>query len=153
MSWVGASIKRREDPALIRGVARFTADEASTFAAVAFVRSPFAAGTIRDIEMPHGDLGGISIFTGRDLEAVSPLMPLLDRPDYVPVPQPVLATRRVSYVGEPVAMVIAATREAAEDVADQVFVDIDDEEPVIGLDVALDGARYAHPDLGFKRRR
>ena len=142
MSWVGTSIRRREDPALLEGRAAFTADVAVPYDAVAFVRSPLAAGRITGIDVPDGAL----VFVAQDLAGVAPLAPMLNRPDYVTIPQHVFATDRVSYVGQPVAMVIAASREEAEDLAEAVFVDIDPSDPVVGLDAAVDGPA-AHPGL------
>ena len=118
MSWVGTSIRRREDPALLEGRASFTADIAVPYGAVAFVRSPVAAGTISGIEIPDDAV----VFAAEDLDDVDALAPVLNRPDYVTIPQHVFATDHVSYVGQPVAMVIAATREEAEDLAEAVFV-------------------------------
>ena len=46
MTWVGRAIRRLEDPALITGQGRFTADLPATHW-VRFVRSPAAAGKIR----------------------------------------------------------------------------------------------------------
>ena len=69
----------------------------------------------------------------------------LDRPDYVPVAQPILAHERVTYVGEPIAAVIAETAAEAEDLAEQVTVEIAAETPVVTLDEALAaGAPLVH---------
>ncbi len=143
MTWVGSSIKRREDRPLLNGEARFSADIAGATDAVAFVRSPVPAGAITDVEVPES----VVVFTGNDLAEVAPITPILHRPDYVRVPQPVIARDRVSYVGEPVAMVVAPSREMAEDWAEMVYVDIDETPPVLGLDAAERAAAVAHPFL------
>ena len=53
MKWVGRAIRRLEDPALVRGRGRFTADlTAAHF--VRFVRSPVASGRIVKIGAPDG---------------------------------------------------------------------------------------------------
>ena len=96
MSWVGRSLRRFEDRALLLGRGRFTADTANGAAAVRFARSPVARGRIRSIAKPDGAL----VFTAADLADVKPIRPLLHRPDYVPIAQPVLAGERVNYVGE-----------------------------------------------------
>jgi aerobic carbon-monoxide dehydrogenase large subunit len=134
MRHVGARVLRREDPALLSGRTRYTADLVAGTLAVAFVRSPMPRGVIRSIDRPEDGW----VFTAEDLSGVGSIEPLLHRPDYVSVPQPVLATGRVSYVGEPVAVVIAPTRQEAEDLAELVYVDIDDEDPVVGIDRALE---------------
>ncbi|MFT4987585.1 MAG: carbon-monoxide dehydrogenase large subunit [Acidimicrobiales bacterium] len=53
--------------------------------------------------------------------------------------QPLLAEHKVRYVGEPVAVVVAETREQAADAAELVVVDYDDLTPVLTTDDALFG--------------
>jgi carbon-monoxide dehydrogenase large subunit len=131
-AWVGRSVRRVEDPALVTGRGRFTADLPADLA-VRFVRSPVAAGRILRIASPEQ----ATVITARDLEGVKPIRPVLDRPDYVPVAQPVLADGAVRFCGEPIAAVVAATAEEAEDLADLVEVEIGDTSPVADLDAAL----------------
>ena len=50
-TWVGRAIRRLEDPALVRGRGRFTADLPAAYF-VRFVRSPVAAGRIVKIAAP-----------------------------------------------------------------------------------------------------
>ncbi|MPZ68197.1 MAG: molybdopterin-dependent oxidoreductase [Actinobacteria bacterium] len=131
--WVGRRLRRFEDAALLRGEGRFVGDIASGSAAMRFVRSPVARGKILDIEIPKG----ASVITGRDLEGVGTVMPLLHRDDFIAVEQPVLPLTEVHFAGQAVAAVIAPTAEEAEDFADQVFLEIDPLDPVVGLDNAL----------------
>lgn len=100
-----------------------------------------AAGSIGAIEFPSERM----VFTANDLSDVAPIQPILHRPDYVRVPQSVLAQERVSYVGQPVAVALAPTRQEAEDLAEQVWVNLDPTEPVIGIDAALAQERRTHP--------
>ena len=137
MSWVGRPIPRLEDPVLLTGHGRFVADLAQGAAAVRFVRSPIARGRILDIDIP--DLpAGVRVITASDLGDVRPIRPLLHRPDYVPIAQPALAGARVNHVGEPIAAVVAASPEQAEDIAELVFVEIEPEDAVTDLDLALE---------------
>jgi len=139
--FVGEAIRRREDPALITGRGRFIADLTEGCNAVAFVRSPLAAGRIRGIEVPND----AQVFTAAQLGDVGSVLPLLHRPDYVPVAQPLLAIDQVKYVGEPVAVVVAESRHVAEDVAESVFVDIEPLDEVASAQSALtDGAPLVH---------
>src|ERR687887_2627 len=62
MNWIGRSIRRFEDRALLLGRGRFTADSANGAAAVRFARSPVARGRIRSIDKPDGAL----VFTADD---------------------------------------------------------------------------------------
>jgi carbon-monoxide dehydrogenase large subunit len=138
---VGTSVRRTEDPPLITGLGSFVADRATGAWAVRFVRSPVAAGIITSIEAPAGAL----VFTAADLEGLGDIRPLLHRPDYSPVAQPLLARDRVRFAGEPVAVVVAPTAYEAEDLAEQVYVEIDSTPCVADVDSALaDGAPAVH---------
>ena len=145
MNWIGRKLPRLEDPTLLKGHARYTADQAGDVLAVKFVRSPVAKGAIREIDIPEG----CKVFTGRDLEGVKPIRPILHRPDYVPIGQPVLPLDRVTFTGQAIAAVVAEDQAAAEDFAEQVFVDIEAEDPVVNLDLALEeDAPKVHPEAG-----
>jgi aerobic carbon-monoxide dehydrogenase large subunit len=119
MTWVGRSIRRLEDPALLRGRGRFTADFKAAHR-VRFVRSPVAAGRIERITIPDG----ATVITASDLNGVKPIAPALHKFGYVQVEQPILANGEVRFVGEPIAAVVAASEAEAEDVADLVLVEI-----------------------------
>ncbi len=131
--WVGRAIRRKEDAALVAGAGSFTADVPAAHA-VRFVRSPVAAGRIRTITPPPG----ATMFTMADLAGVGPLRPMIDRFGYVPISQTVLAQDVVRYCGEPIAVVVAPTAEAAEDVAEQVVLDIDMSAAVTEAGAALE---------------
>ena len=131
-TWVGRSIRRLEDPVLVRGQGRFTADLKADLA-VRFVRSPVAAGRIVRVTAPDG----ADVLTANDLRAVGRIKPILHRPDYVAVAQSVLADGVVRFVGEPIAAVIAATAAEAEDIVDAVEVEIDETTPVVDAVLAL----------------
>ena len=145
MSWVGRPIPRLEDPALVTGRGRFVADFVAGAAALHFVRSPIGCGRIVKISRPNG----ATVLTATDLARVRPIRPLLHRPDYVAVEQPVLAGDRVRYVGEPVAAVIAASAAEAEDLAELVVVELEPEDAVVDVDAALaPGAPLVFEELG-----
>ncbi len=122
--WVGRSIRRVEDPTLIAGAGRFTADLPATYR-VRFVRSERAAGRISKIHVP----GGATVITATDLAGVKPIRPMLHKFDYVPVGQPILALDQVRFVGEPIAAVVASSDAEAEDITE-----------VIGVEIAEQGA-------------
>ncbi|HEX5079418.1 MAG TPA: xanthine dehydrogenase family protein molybdopterin-binding subunit [Geminicoccaceae bacterium] len=147
MSWIGRPIPRLEDPALLTGQGRFVADTAQGAAAVRFVRSPVARGRILGIDVPNDLPAGVRVITAADLADVRPIRPLLHRPDYVAIGQPALAATCVRHVGEPVAAVVAPGAAQAEDVAELVFVEIEPEEAVADLDLALAaGAPQVHAE-------
>jgi carbon-monoxide dehydrogenase large subunit len=141
MRWVGRRLPRYEDPVLLRGDGRYVADLARGARIMRFVRSPVARGRILGIKAPPGT----QLITAADLGDVKPMCPRLLRPDYVPIAQPILAGERVTHVGEPIAVVIADTAAAAEDLAEQVEVEIEAETPVVDFDQALaPGAPLVH---------
>ncbi|HEX3536677.1 MAG TPA: xanthine dehydrogenase family protein molybdopterin-binding subunit [Stellaceae bacterium] len=143
MSWVGRRLPRYEDPVLLRGDGRYVADLARGARAMRFVRSPVASGRILSVKAPPGAI----VITAADLAAVKPICPRLLRPDFVPIAQPVLARDRVRHVGEAIAAVIADSAAAAEDIAEQVEIEIAPETPVVSLDQALaPGAPLVHGD-------
>ncbi|CAH1651003.1 MULTISPECIES: xanthine dehydrogenase family protein molybdopterin-binding subunit [unclassified Chelatococcus] len=141
MSWIGRSLPRLEDPSLLMGRGRYVADLARGVAAVKFVRSPVAAGRILSIDVPEGEL----VFTAADLAGVKPICPILHRPDYIAVEQPILAKDRVMFCGQALAVVVADDQSLAEDLAEQVFADIDAEDAIVDMDTALaEGATAVH---------
>jgi len=142
LKWVGRSIRRLEDPALIIGQGRFTADLAATHW-VRFVRSPVAAGKIVKIAAPKAAM----VITAADLKGVKKITPMLHKFNYKPVGQSILAETQVRFVGEPVAAVVADSEEAAEDIADLVELIIDETTPVIDARAALEpGATQVHAE-------
>jgi carbon-monoxide dehydrogenase large subunit len=140
LKWVGRAIRRLEDPALVAGRGRFTADLPAAHW-VRLVRSPNAAGKIGTIAAPDGAM----VITAADLKSVKKITPMLHKFNYVAVGQPILAVDVVRFVGEPVAAVVAASKEQAEDIADLVEVAIDETAPVIDARAALKaGAPKVH---------
>jgi carbon-monoxide dehydrogenase large subunit len=132
MTWVGRAIRRLEDPALIAGKGRFTADLPAVHW-MRIVRSPVAAGKIAKIVTPDG----ATVVTAADLKGVKKITPMLHKFDYRPVGQPVLADGVVRFVGEPVAAVVASSEEDAEDIAEQVDLMIDPVMPLVDALAAL----------------
>src|SRR5262249_345311 len=130
--WVGRSIRRVEDPTLVAGHGRFTGNLPAA-RHVRFVRSSLASGRLVRIVAPEGAM----VLTAAELAAVKPIRPMLHRFNYVPISQPVLARDVVRFVGEPIAAVVAATREEAEDIADRVEAEIEETPCVIGAAAAL----------------
>ncbi len=140
--WVGRSIRRLEDPALVTGQGRFTADLPANHW-VRFVRSSVAAGKLESITAPPG----ASIITASDLAALKPIRPMLSKFNYVPVGQPILAHDVVRFTGEPIAAVYAANKDEAEDLAEQVEVAITETAALVDGSLALlKGAPLVHTE-------
>jgi aerobic carbon-monoxide dehydrogenase large subunit len=141
-SWVGRSIRRLEDPALVTGRGRFTADLPANHW-VRFVRSSVASGKLQSITAPRG----ASIITAADLTALKPIRPILSKFNYVPVGQPILAHDVVRFTGEPIAAVYAANKDEAEDLAEQVEVKIAETAALVDGSLALlEGAPLVHAE-------
>jgi carbon-monoxide dehydrogenase large subunit len=123
--WVGRALRRIEDPVLVRGDGSYVADHAVGMPTARFIRSPVASGRIVSIEG--------SCFSAADLDGdgVGEIQSVLDRPDFLAVNQPLLARDRVRYVGEPVAVVIGRSPEEAEDMADDIVVDIEPDDEIL----------------------
>jgi carbon-monoxide dehydrogenase large subunit len=131
---VGQPVSRKEDPVLLRGEGRYTDDlnRAGQLYGV-MVRSRIAHGILRGMETDAArDMPGVhAIITAADLDAAGiGNMPAAGgkHRDGTPTPRPPqrpLATNRVRYVGEPIAMVVADTAKQAKDAAESIFVDID----------------------------
>jgi carbon-monoxide dehydrogenase large subunit len=143
MTWVGRAMRRVEDPALVTGQGRFTADLPAAHW-VRFLRSPAAAGRIERIKAPEGTM----VITAADLVDVKPILPMLHKFAYKPVGQPVLADGEVRFAGEPVAAVVAASEEEAEDIVDEIDLVIGDATPVVDArDALAEGARQIHASV------
>src|SRR5215475_6852250 len=121
--WVGRSIERVEDSALLSGRGRFIDDlgVAPGTLHAAILRSPYAHADIVaiDVEAARRAPGVAAVLTGEDVKAVTTSL-------VVGVKAPVecwpIAIDRVRYVGEPVAVVVATDRARAEDAAELVNV-------------------------------
>jgi carbon-monoxide dehydrogenase large subunit len=148
-SILGNHVRRVEDPALLTGRSTFVADLRipGTVHAV-FVRSPFAHARIRSIDTAEAGraFGVLAVHTAATLGSV-PVPPFAVVNDKVG--HPPLAEGVVRYVGDPVALVVALTREQAVDAAELVDVDYDELPVVVDMEEALaPEAALQFPELG-----
>ena len=134
------ALLRVEDRRLLTGQGRFVDDiHLDRMFHAAFVRSSHAHAEIVSINVePAMKAGAVAVFTGDDLPFIqSTLFIPRFHPSVRKVLPKFLATSRVRYVGEPIALVIAADRYAAEDVAALVEVDCRPLDPIPTCDAAL----------------
>jgi carbon-monoxide dehydrogenase large subunit len=140
---LGAALTRREDHRLLTGRATFVDDIRLPGALHAhFVRSPHAHAAIRavDASAARKAPGVVHVFTGRDLaEWTTPLRIAPPIEGLVPLETETLPTAKVRFVGDPVAVVVAESRYAAEDAAALVEVDYEVLEPAMDLAASLEG--------------
>src|SRR6056297_1875085 len=153
---IGASSKRREDVRFLTGTGNYTDDiNLRGQAHVHFLRSDVAHGLLNKVDTSEaeGMPGVIRIFTGADFEGVGGLpcgWQVTDRfGEVMQEPaHPVLAQGKVRHVGDPIAAVVAETREQARDAAEAIALDIEELPAVMDMTAALeDGATRVHDDL------
>ncbi len=137
--YVGARTRRKEDPRLLSGQGSYVGDVVLPgMGHVAFVRSPYPRATIDavDLSVAKGAPGVLGVLTGRDLtDDADP--PGSWRKAILPI-------EHVTYVGEPVVMVIAESRALAEDAAELVEVHYSPKSPVVELEDAIADVYLAH---------
>lgn len=151
--YIGQEIKRVEDPRFIQGKGRYIANlklQNMTFAAIK--RSPHAHAKINGVNTDGAKqmAGVIAVFTGQDLvdAGVGTLPCGFVPPDIKMPPYPALATDKVRYVGQPVAVVIAEDRYTAQDALDRVEVDYAVLNAVVDAkEAAAAGAPQLHDDV------
>ncbi len=139
-SILGNAVLRREDAPLLRGDDLFLADlPREDVLHLAFVRSASAHGRILEIDTSDAsDMPGVvEIFTAGDLS----LKPFLAFPMVAEVfARPPLADKKVRFVGDIVAAVVAESLAEAVDAAELVFADLDDLEPTTNPIVAAESS-------------
>src|SRR5256886_9539018 len=124
----GASVRRVEDPRLIRGAGRYVDDvqPADCLHAV-FARSHLAHATIArlDLEAAKNAPGVVAAWSAADFEDLEPLE--IEAPvDNTPLPaRRVLAARRTPYACEAVAMLLAASRALAGGALERIDLEVD----------------------------
>src|SRR5437899_8986883 len=138
-SILGHPVRRVEDPGLITGSSRFVDDIAVDGAVYAvFVRSTLAHARIAriDTEQAVAMAGVAGVFTAADLT----IPPIGSGAVSTVFARPILATDVVRFVGEPVAVVLAETREQAADAAEEVLVDYDPLPVVVDAERAMEAS-------------
>lgn len=133
MSIIGTSVTRTEDPAFLTVGGKYIDDIAPPDALfVTFVRSVMAHAELNGILTEEASTSPdvVAVYTAADLDLqlLPPGHPLLNQK----MLRSYLASDRVRYVGEPVAVVVSHTREAGVDAAELVEISYR------GLDVVLD---------------
>ncbi|HEY7320490.1 MAG TPA: xanthine dehydrogenase family protein molybdopterin-binding subunit [Candidatus Binatia bacterium] len=124
---VGARVKRREDPRLIRGLGQYVDDvNLPGMLHVAILRSPYAHAKIKNLDTnaARQHPGVVAVVTGAEIkDQVGPL-PVSGGNETLRVPKHyVLAVDKVCYVGEGVAAVVAEDRYTARDALDLIGVE------------------------------
>ncbi len=152
-TYIGKSVKRREDNRFLKGAGRYTDDiKLPKMTHSAFVRSPYA----------HAKILGVNIDEARKAEGVVAIFTANDGCGAYGVPcgwqvnfksgeimrepvHPLLAKDKIRYLGEAVAIVIAETQAQARDAAELVVVQYKELPSVTDPKKAMDaGAPLVH---------
>lgn len=151
--YAGARVPRVEDTRLLTGRGTYVDDiQRPGMLHACFVRSPFARATVNGIDTAAAlALPGVqAVFTAADINPdVREAWHAVAGKDIADTPRPPLADGEVKFVGDPVALVVAASRRLAEDAADLVDVDytplpaLADFRKAIGAEVVV---HQAYPD-------
>ncbi len=146
--YVGAPVDRVEDPRLLNGTGRFVDDVTLPgMLHATFVRSTVPHARLVDVDVSEARRApGVAIvLTAADLVAAGVQPIAYDAaPEFVgPRSYPALADEKVRHIGDPIAVVVAATRADAEDAAELVVVDHEFLPATGTIEQALGGERPA----------
>lgn len=149
--WVGRSVARKEEDRLLRGRGKFVDDyRLQGTLHLKFVRSPYGHARITSIEVAEAKAqpGVLLVLTGREVAAhVQPFIEIGPDPGGKIVDYP-MAVEKACFQGEPVAVVVAESIQAAEDAAELVRVDYDSLPPVVDAEAALTNQSILHTSAG-----
>jgi len=147
---IGQAVRRKEDVRFITGAGHYVDDaRRSRQAYAAFLRSPHAHARIRSLDLAAARRapGVIAVYASAEIAAaglgtIKCVAPLKNRDgsNYFNPGRPLLASGKVRHVGDPVALVIAETPDAAKDAVELIAVDY---EP---LPAVIDPAEAVKPD-------
>jgi len=149
--YVGRSLLRREDRRLLTGQGQFIADLVlPRMLHAVLVRSPVAHARIRSVDLSHAaTMPGVMLaLNGADLLQLLPPVPegQISMPSkwtsvvqhkFLNPQQPLLAHDKVRHVGEGIAIIVAETRDQAEDAAEQASWDLEELPAVVDPEAAL----------------
>jgi carbon-monoxide dehydrogenase large subunit len=139
--FVGAHVRRLEDPRLLRGQARYADDlQLPGLLHLAFVRSPHAHARLASVDTgPARAAPGVAaVLLAADLDALSPKPMTVAPPGFRVPPHAPLAMDAVRYAGQPVAAAVADDRYRARDAADLIDVRYEPLPAVVDPERALD---------------
>src|SRR4029079_8782078 len=135
-SWIGASMLRKEDARHLHGRGMFIADvNVPGVQDVAFVRSQMANARVRRLASPS-DMAN-RVFTLADIQPINILEAGPELAAHRHSPYPPLADTRVRYVGQPIAACMQPPPAQAEDLADQVELELEALPAVVDMVAAM----------------
>ncbi len=150
---IGASVKRKEDLRFLSGRGHYVDDINRPNQLYAYIkRSDRAHAELRGIDTAaaRASAGVVAVYTAADLAGIGglPCGWQIHNKDGSPMAEPahpVLASGKVRHVGDPVAVVIAETRQQAKDGAEKLSIDYADLPAVASVSDAIrPGAAQLH---------
>ena len=155
MSVVGTRVLRKEDPAFLTTGATYTADlrvpRLEGAAHVTYVRSTMAHAVITGVDTSEAQTmpGVLGVYTHADLDEATSVLPGMV-PMFPPsmLNRPILATERVRFVGECVAVIVSETAAQGEDAAEMVYVDYEPLTAVVDMEEAATDQNIVFEDVG-----
>jgi xanthine dehydrogenase large subunit len=100
----------------------------------ALVLSPVACGRLKKIDVPSRE-GVVAVLGPNDIPGKNDVAP-------VGTDEPLFAFDRISYAGQPLALVVATTLDAARHAAERAAIEIDEEPAILGIESALAAKAY-----------
>src|SRR5436309_2879386 len=151
-TWSGQNVPRKEDKRLVQGQGVFFDDvKRHNMGYVHFVRSPYAHAKIRSVDVSAAlEYPGVyGTLTGDEVATLTDPFFQISSPPGAHLKDYCLAVGKVRFVGEPVAAVVAETREGARDAAELIEVDYETLPAINDARRALDDdAPVLHDEAG-----
>ncbi len=150
---IGASVRRKEDLRFISGHGHYVDDINRPNQLYAYIRrSDRAHAELRGIDTAAAQAapGVVAVYTAADLAGIGGLpcgwqIHSKDGSPMAEPPHPVLASGKVRHVGDPVAVVVAATKQQAKDASEKLVIDYRDLPAVASVtDAIAPGAAQVH---------
>ncbi len=155
---IGASVRRKEDHRFLSGNGNYTDDinrPGQLYAVIRRADRPHARLLGIDTTAAAAAPGVVAVYTGADMQADGiggvPCGWQVHNKDGSPMaepPHPVLATGKVRHVGDPVAVVIAASKQEAKNAAELLVIDYDNMPGIASVrDAIAPGAPLVHDEV------
>lgn len=155
-TFIGSPVERREDLRFVRGRGQYVDDlQRDGLLHAVILRSSVAHGRIISIDVSAAlKIKGVhAIITARDMPGGPPkiAMRLQPLPEFKPFEQSVIADRKVRYVGEPIAVVLASSIAIGEDALEHIAVEIEPLPAVTDCAASARGDRLLFEEHGTNR--
>lgn len=138
---VGQPLKRKEDPRLLMGRSKYVDDLKLPFMLYASVlRSNYAHARIKKIEISRAlESEGVKlVYTSQDIsKKIKNVLSSMETKDGVEITRPILCSQEATYLGEPLAFIVASSRSEAEDAIELINVEYEVLDTIVDPEVAV----------------